>query len=728
MATHKSISTISLTLFISLALVPARGEACSGDESDLAAWSLFAPEVIERPQLEPLFYDPNNRLYLREVGPDTIGQANRAEWDAFFNHGLDSAAWTQLLERAPLAEVDHLLGVLMDSPGSTATAADRPFLAFGDRLTLISALFYVGFAKRVEPFATARGDWDRKSKPDLSTVGALTRGGEAALGRAKSPFLHQRYALQLLRLKFFTGDDAGTIAFQRAHARELGDGLSGCRAQAYVAGVLHRQKQYAESNLRFARIYDTCPALALQAFWSFHPQSEAEWAKALALAKTPHEKVVLWHLLGLYADGPRAMKEILALEPKSPLLLLLLVREATRAQLSPVDGPAGKAQAQTLMALVDAGSRRSDLDDNFVWDLVAAHLHALSGDGAGARPFIARAEQRAPKSPVVQQQLRSTRLFAAIQAMKTLGPSERQWLTPELGWLAGATDTHVKALRQIVRERLGKLLAGAGETDLATCLIDSEETFTDPARLAGFIAFLEKPAKTPFEAAVAQFYGGKSAGLRETQGALAFYAGDFARAAPLLAAATDALPADPFVLHIRDCIDCDQSKTPQPPYTKSKLAQRLATLKAQAEADPTHAAKAEMMIGTALYNVAVGNSRDLSATPDRHLYRSAVASDVHLAQASFEKAFAQATDRESKARAAYAAAKCELATYYRSRAYQEAKRPSDFIAGKWMVALRDAFSETAYAAEVIRECGYFRTFIGKTKPALLGPDGGPRTR
>ncbi|MGC5209819.1 hypothetical protein, partial [Escherichia coli] len=44
------------------------------------------------------------------------------------------------------------------------------------------------------------------------------------------------------------------------------------------------------------------------------------------------EKTVLWQLLGIYADGLAAIDQIVALDPKSDLLPLLLVREVNKAE------------------------------------------------------------------------------------------------------------------------------------------------------------------------------------------------------------------------------------------------------------------------------------------------------------------------------------------------------------------------------------------------------------
>ena len=60
---------------------------------------------------------------------------------------------------------------------------------------------------------------------------------------------------------------------------------------------------------------------------------DADWRETLSLAKNAHEREVLWQLLGIYADGLEAINQIYRINPQSPLLELLLVREVNKAEV-----------------------------------------------------------------------------------------------------------------------------------------------------------------------------------------------------------------------------------------------------------------------------------------------------------------------------------------------------------------------------------------------------------
>ena len=59
---------------------------------------------------------------------------------------------------------------------------------------------------------------------------------------------------------------------------------------------------------------------------------DADWRETLRLAQGAHEKAQLWRLVGVRQDGIVAAREIVKLDPRSPLIARLLVRELTRAE------------------------------------------------------------------------------------------------------------------------------------------------------------------------------------------------------------------------------------------------------------------------------------------------------------------------------------------------------------------------------------------------------------
>ena len=89
--------------------------------------------------------------------------------------------------------------------------------------------------------------------------------------------------------------------------------------------------------------------------------------------------------------------------------------------------------------------------------------------------------------------------------------------------------------------------------------------------------------------------------------------------------------------------------------------------------------------------------------------------NVDLALYYFEKARLAAKSDELAAKATYMAAKCELAKFYQSEAYQEPPCcnripyiPPEY-AGNYQ-RLMDYYSETVFYESLIEECLYFRSY------------------
>jgi hypothetical protein len=185
------------------------------------------------------------------------------------------------------------------------------------------------------------------------------------------------------------------------------------------------------------------------------------------------------------------------------------------------------------------------------------------------------------------------------------------------------------------------------------------------------------------------------------------YRGDFERAKRLIGPGPS-LNADPFVIRIRDCHDCDiQAAAHGGHYTPEQFIARMAELLAKAAGPPANAAELYFELGNGFYNMSYyGNSRVLFQ--GSALDGSPVVYDNSRAEAYYKKAMELSHDRELKAKAAFMAAKCELNASYG----EDGTSARRFRGGKWFRMLRDNFSDTRYYQEVLRECGDFRAFIG----------------
>jgi tetratricopeptide (TPR) repeat protein len=186
----------------------------------------------------------------------------------------------------------------------------------------------------------------------------------------------------------------------------------------------------------------------------------------------------------------------------------------------------------------------------------------------------------------------------------------------------------------------------------------------------------------------------KKADLELELGMRNFLDGDFATAKALFKTTAKRWGTDPFVIHIRDCHDCDHEKYEKAKWDHLNVTDRLIELEGKVKLGGEQGAEAALQIGNVLYNVTYwGNARQ--ATAETHQKTE----DSSLAMKYYKKAFDLSKNRELKAKAAYLAAKAELGTLL-------ANGGGMAIPATWFPVLKQ-FSNTRYYKEVLKECGHF---------------------
>jgi hypothetical protein len=708
-----------------LAAIPRAALACGWSEPEVDELTFFAPEIIRQPNALPFFYRPSSSFFVPDRTPADLTALNLREWDEFFQHKLPSKDWSELLYPAALPRLDNLIFALQGKPDHRPGADDAPFMAYTDRAPLIAALYYVGFAKRVEPFAMegfAEWDWSGERRPVDRTardkaIATLIEAGSKALAAAKIPFLRQRYALQILRLHFYRPDPAAGVKFYQEHQSDwAGESSVTWRAIGYGAGCLRKANRKADAAGLYAVLFDRFPPMKVSALTSFRPKEEREWRDSLAQASSVRQRTVLWQMVGILTGDPRAIKEIYAIDRKSDLLPLLLVREVNRTEVeSRVTQDSPTKERPALISFIESVAKKGDVTDPFLWDLAAGHLRALAGDSAAAKRLLLRAAGRAPQDPVIQRQLRVSRLYATLQGMSKPVPADEPMLARELKWLKQEAErNHSTRLSSFLiwsRERLASLYLKHGDVLLSLCLADENHPlYKDPTQIERLIQFLRKPHKSAFEQFAAASYARNESSLRELQALIALYAGDIPKAAALFEPLkTDALNADPFVIHIRDCHDCDAQDPHHKRYSKTEFVRRLDALLRQAAAEPAKAAELYFEIANGLYNITYyGNSRVMY--DNAHFDRTPPTYDCSHAKAYYRKAMEISKDRELAAKAAFMIGKCELNAYITAHPDH-----LDYAGGAGFAALRDSYPDTRYYKEAIRECGFFAKYLEKSK-------------
>ena len=701
-------------------LCPQSARACGFDpeEEEARSQDTFDRNLLSEEREKPCTGEAEERC----AGPcaTRLREELLADWSRKLGPEIPAEEWRVLLFETPLAGLNGLVTELelqasasAKPPASLASSSVRR-AARTRRGELIAALTFVAFARRVEPLARLQGedDWSEAPKPPTvdGSLLVLQTEGDAALAQQTDPFLQQRYAFQLLRLRFYRRKWREVIAFHDRSAAVLAEPSQSLRALSlhYLAGALQRSGERARSSLALARIYASYPPLRAAAVSAFSPLEEKEWQETLALATTP-EKVALYGLVGAHRDPFVALQKIAALEPRSDKLAPLLVRALERLERRSED-------ARPFERLALGLARRTGTDRPWLFWLAAAHAAALRGALPATRAELQAARSLRPGDALVEAQAHRTLAVALAEGSKG-DAALREELAFELGELAALSALPSSETPNALRAVRVRLARSGSEVEAE--LLQPAGRWRDrararwkrPAFIEALLARVAHPLTAFDRFAVSTWREAQEEDdlPLETELVLArLHHGEFAAAAEKSLAASAnplVLPCDPFAQTILDRLECPLGAKAQ---TLGALAARLEALRALSQGTGDSAAEASLQLGAALYNLTRhGNARAL-------LWRSHnPTGETGPALAWFARAFVQAHSRELKARAAFFAARCELAQLLAGQpAVSEEKDVP--IPAVWFPVVR-TFADTNYHREILAECGHYRRWVARSR-------------
>ncbi len=761
----KKISKKFSILLISsaLVLITTIVLACAGGD-DFADYfnSFFAPETSNITTSKPFFrsvhtfygdYQDNYSYENNASNIHLMDSVNIEDWKTFFSGKVTTNDLKYIVYKSRIGEIDTCIFYLKNN---TYTIKDylknNSLMKYDDKALVKEFLFYQGYAKRCEPFVTYQKTWWYEKdtldpRKDLASMQKLISGGQKSLQANKTPLIKQRYAFQVIRMMYQAGMYKEAIAyFDENKDSFLPKNTIYYRSLGYFAASKYKLGHLSEANYLYSILFDNCELMKKSSYLSFHPQNETDWQGAMNLAKTDREKEVLWLLLGIHDDPFRAMAEIYKLNPKSELLDLLLVRavnineEAFIKNQSYWEAKEKNNAFNTdkvdtkMLDFIEKAATTGNTNKPYLWHLAAGYLNLIKGNYKQAETYFVNTESAAVKDNLVAEQIKAFRLISIIEQYTKPDIKTEETLYKELKWIGGST--HHPALRKESinnwsLSRLSEKYQVWGDSVKAQCLDNNRNSnfYSNKKNVDDMISFMDKPAKTNFETFILGVYPYKKATLINYKAIDLIYKYKFEDAIAMINICPDAgkaeLPADPFVIHINDCHDCDFAAKKDKSYTNYTFLKRLVELQKKAETDTKNAADYYFQIANGLYNMTFfGNAHSVFESPIINLHVGYVSwgednSDISANRSFFdcskameyyEKAMNASPDNEFKAQCCFMAAKCEQNQYYISTAY---KGRGIFKNGNYFKQLKNNFSKTKYYREVINECGYFKKYALK---------------
>lgn len=757
--------------------------ACAGgDDWCTSCETIFNPDLVQQEGLHPFFRDEDHAFYQEsgELARDRevalLKAENLAEWESFFQGKVARERLEQLIYAAPLSVVDALIFSLRDGKPLPAEAHALEFRSEVVKAHMekqaVAALFYLGFAKRVEEVSAQllQGQsWSGEAGPEerpklLLRIAKLLEGGLRQAGAEKSEFLKARYHYQVFKLLFYRVRNEGSPEYQAEAERFWKDHpvpaahgrFAFYNALALLGGVKRLAGDLAGANHVYSRVFREYLPLRRTAYLSFGPKEEGDWTASLKLAKDDAERATLWLMFGLLRDAQRAAQELVKFTEGQKRLPLLVVRAVNAAELQATyQDTAGKADTfQQRLRLSDAEIREPGLKKT--WGLAQAYLaarHALAiqGPTSEAEALLARVEALAPLTAIEQDEVRKIRILietgkvllaSAGKPKVVIDAPKAAYFAGEFAWLDQAAPepatvghdpaSEAAAHRSALRTHVSALLREAyakRKDPVRALLLEDGPVLSHPAlgTLAGVEEverFLAREGDSPFDAYLARRFvqSVQPMDIPYLKSVRALFAADLASALRFHAAASAVRKGpeasdfglDPFVAHVRDCVDCDMQAEKTVTLTYGDFLQKLdAAMKAVEASTGDERARQALAVGNAFCNISYFGRSGIEQVSEADWF------SMVQARRYYEKALAAASDRELKARAAFFLAKTDNNDSY-ARHRQGSGTPASFDfpdgrllppASRYFETLATEYADTKLAAEAIKECSYYRWYL-----------------
>ena len=721
--------------------------ACAGGWDEEYGSSNFSPEVFVDSAYSPFFL--SDQFYYKinhDDGHDQrFNNSNTKEWSGYLQNKVDASALSFLLQEATSTAIDSLVNYANGkSPALPVSMPSYAGWKQSNNKKLLDFLKYLRLAKQAESFAinNVKYSWDYGAKPKNNgfDATALNRDLQSAFSGSTDIFLKERYWFQLLRSYFFNGTPQQVIEQFNSQQKNMPHSTMYYRSLAYMAGAWYKLKDYSKANYYYSQVYAGCDALKTVAHYSFHPQEEKDWNATLALCTSNDEKATLWQMLGVfYADEQRSLKEIYQLNPASDKLDLLLARTVNKYEqkfssssqmYTPFDTTAVASSYQLITTIAGAANTKNP----WIWYTAAGYLNTLDEHYNEANTWYSKAEKILPGNAFAAAQLRLLKLITTIGQAKIIDAKLENKLLQDIVWLKNFDNSSLPNLRYSeafywLRKKMAEKYVKQKEWVRAECFNSKTSFYADNRKVEALKSFLAKPAKTAFEKLCTDLSAVKMENLFEYQAIQLCFADSLDAAVEKMAnAGTGAaveLAGNPFNGRILDCHDCDHAAAQKIKYNKLSFLQKLKEMKdkiGKGEDLYTNA----LLLANAHYNIThFGNARffyESKITGEGvsspfyidSVFRSTFTS-MRMATKYYALALQNAANDEQKAKCQYMLAKCQRNQWYNENIYSDKEKmysESDMVNLNTLAGFKalKQYTNTQYYKEVLRECGYFKTY------------------
>ena len=722
--------------------------ACS--DIDFTYYSHFSPEVSDiDSSFEPMF-----------ISEDLFYNYSHFEYySQRFNTNIIDEWSVYLEDRIPIKEIEYFL---LDNNSTKEINELYANVQNSNKSGILNSRFsvidskvkgfiqFLYFAKQIEAISLQQlGVWDieqgmKKNFASPEIIAEL----ENRYHIESDPFLKNRYWFQVAKAKYYSIDKSSIISFFDKTKETVKKNNLYYRALSYVAGAHYKQRNYTLSNYLYSIVYYNCKEMRSIAAYNFHPQEQSDFDSSLQLASNKNEKIALWTLYGYYADELKAIREISKLDTKNEHIDFLLAHfinneekrlnsEAELKNAVEYKNVLKENVNPEAVLLIDSIARQENTSRPFLWYMGAGYFQILAGNYKLADLYLEKSSKLISNKPLAVNQIRLLQLVNNILRIDSITKQHEEKLVSELDWLYNkCPNDSIKSFRynhtvSWSKYYLSSLYKSQGNHVFSEILDPSTNYYINQNNIDKMIEYFTKKDMSSWDSIIIGQYAFTLSDLYDYVSIknTYIYPENLDKAIyymELSQHSNDTLDCDPFLGRIKDICECTEGNIPNIRFTKLDLLRRMKDLQlliAKGERTYEH----YLALGNAFYNITYfGNSREFyfNAIINNYgiyidpLYKSWLLNSS-IANTYFNNALQVANNNEQKALCVYMMSKCERNTFYTERYYEDGflrdsyNQDTNYLAWNGFVKLKNEYSHTSFYKQVIKECGYFKSYISK---------------
>jgi hypothetical protein len=772
----QKIYKIFFLFFISVLALVFKSDVSNGcgwsPEPD-SYYSIFEPGLFKLPLLKPFFLSENEYFPYEKTSSLSDKTDNLKEWIAYFKNVPTIDDVDRIIYSTKKEDILKIINYLKNGDDSLLILnyKHNTLINYWGNHNYSNVLEYVLFTKKCEPYFTVKDEWENY-KRDTTGMSDLINYGLIKYSACKDSFLRDRYAFQIIRLEHYSYHYKEAIHLFDKNFGKSRNSLIKYWALEHKAGCLYKLGDLVRSNYLFASIFDKCPGRRVFCTRSFKLYDDSLNKLTLALCKNTNEKTAVISLAAYksgHIDIP-AMEEIYKLNPKSEYLELLLQRGISKMEREILPPTYENLQNfdhyfnyyitepyNEFGKIVDKIAEGNKTKHPYLWNFAAGYISVLNNESDKAEAYFIKAKRICPKDDLTYvSRIKIVEVIAMVTGLKTIDRQAENDIYSDLSWLRKDSDLEKLKSREafyFIMSLLGKKYYLQNDTVKANLCMGTRVTINEWGNMASAFGydlrkdyykepiqqiydFIQLPNLSPFEKFLVDNYSVKSSQLKEMIATKYILQHNFEEAKNLLSDLSrnhdwpnddlEKLPANPFIIHINDCHDCDYAAMKVKKFNKLLFVNRMIELKNRAEKDTANAAKYYFTLANGYYNTTMyGNNWMAIAYPIIFLDHT-IGIPVELPNEFFDcstareyyvKAMRASKDREFAAKCCFMASKCEQNKFYydvessglydnNPKYYEMKSRYRSFFK-----ILKNEYPDTKFYREAIEECKYFHSYV-----------------